>query len=140
MRSSLLPVGSPEEYLPSHFANEFTHRGFCVFPPVAWPASRPNGSGAGFETWRRAAGALQTPRGLEDVAVHIRTKNGVSRGSPGFSMPRALQGLRAAYGGESECMLVFTLLLLLVEGLEVFAVLGFDVVVSSSLSYKEMEV
>jgi len=41
--SSLLPVGNPDEYLPSHFADECIHHGFCAFPLAAWPASHPNG-------------------------------------------------------------------------------------------------
>ena len=56
-----------------------------------------------------------------------------SVGDLDFSTPPLCEGCElrmVALVLESDCMLVFKLLLLLVEGFEVFAALGFEVVVS----------
>ena len=69
---------------------------------------------------------------LKHRHAHSRTKGEVGRGSVDFSTPRALRGQRAGHGTpilDSDCTFIFTVLLLLVEGLEVFAALSFDTVV-----------
>ena len=91
-----------------------------------------NLSGAVAETWARAAGALQALRSMKDVVVHGRKKSGVDRGasiSQRLALPEGCELRTVAPVLESECTLVFTFLLLLVEGLEVFAALGFDGVI-----------
>ena len=89
--------------------------------------------GAVVETWTQASEVLQARPELNPRPVHSRTKREVGKGNVNFSTPRALRGLRSGHGVESDCTFIFTMLLLLVEGLEVFAALSFDIVVAPVL-------
>jgi len=119
--SLLHPINiSKSTHLP--LVDGYVQQEFRTVLPAAWSASHPNDGGAVVETLVRAADALH---------ARPKSKPGVEgefvKGTLVFSTPHTLRGQRAGHGGADSRTLIFTVLLLLVEGLDVSAAGSFNV-------------
>ena len=126
------PNGHLKEHLPSHFADGLVQRKLRTVLPAAWSASHPNDGGV----WLRLGRGLPTPYRLfqsHELRLSIAVQRAKLVGGVSFPQHIALcEGSGASTVSlilESDCMLVFTGLLLLVEGPEVFTPLSFSRVV-----------